>query len=68
MFAMAKLTEMETTDQNQVALFLFNDVNVQIAKEKSLHIFVLKFWELTTAMRTLPLQVLSSNSIVLLLL
>ena len=34
MFAMAKLMEMQATEQNQVALFLFNDVNTIIAKEK----------------------------------
>lgn len=34
MFAMAKLMEMQATEQNQVALFLFNDVNTVIAKEK----------------------------------
>ena len=27
MFAMAKLMEMETTDQNKVALYLFNNIN-----------------------------------------
>ena len=27
MFAMAKLMEMETTDQNKVALYLFNSIN-----------------------------------------
>ena len=27
MFAMAKLMEMETTEQNKVALFLFNKIN-----------------------------------------
>ena len=27
MFAMAKLIEMETTDQNKVALYLFNNIN-----------------------------------------
>ena len=34
MFAMAKLMEMQATEQNQVALFLFNDINTAIAKEK----------------------------------
>ena len=28
MFAMAKLMEMETTEQNKVALYLFNHINV----------------------------------------
>ena len=27
MFAMAKLMEMETTDQNKVALYLYNTIN-----------------------------------------
>ena len=27
MFAMAKLMEMETTEQNKVALYLFNNIN-----------------------------------------
>ena len=30
MFAMAKLMEMETTDQNKVALYLFNNINLFI--------------------------------------
>ena len=29
MFAMAKLMEMETTEQNKVALYLFNAINVR---------------------------------------
>ena len=29
MFAMAKLMEMETTDQNKVALYLFNNINLE---------------------------------------
>ena len=29
MFAMAKLMEMETTEQNKVALYLFNSINKQ---------------------------------------
>lgn len=33
MFAMAKLMKMRVTEQNQVALFLFNDVNKKIAKK-----------------------------------
>ena len=37
MFTMAKIMEMETTEQNQVALFLFNDVNTEIAKRNNLH-------------------------------
>ena len=32
MFAMAKLMEMETTEQNKVALFLFNSIAYQIEK------------------------------------
>ena len=28
MFAMAKLMEMETTEQNKVALYLFNSINI----------------------------------------
>ena len=32
MFAMAKLMEMETTEQNRIALFLFNDINVKLIK------------------------------------
>ena len=28
MFAMAKLMEMETTEQNKVALYLFNNINI----------------------------------------
>ena len=28
-FAMAKLMEMETTEQNKVALYLFNNINLQ---------------------------------------
>ena len=32
MFAMAKLMEMETTEQNQVALYLFNDIEAKIIK------------------------------------
>ena len=28
-FAMAKLMEMETTEQNKVALYLFNNINIQ---------------------------------------
>ena len=34
MFAMAKLMEMETTEQNKVALFLFNNINLEISKIK----------------------------------
>lgn len=34
MFAMAKLMEMETTEQNKVALYLFNTIN-QKTIEKS---------------------------------
>ena len=30
MFAMAKLMEMETTEQNKVALYLFNCINIKI--------------------------------------
>ena len=37
MFTMAKIMEMETAEQNQVALFLFNDVNTEIAKGNNLH-------------------------------
>ena len=29
MFAMAKLMEMETTEQNKVALYLFNNIKIQ---------------------------------------
>ena len=29
MFAMAKLMEMETTEQNKVALYLFNNINLE---------------------------------------
>ena len=29
MFAMAKLMEMETTEQNRVALYLFNNINLK---------------------------------------
>ena len=29
MFAMAKFMEMETTDQNKVALYLFNNINLE---------------------------------------
>ena len=29
MFAIAKLMEMETTDQNKVALYLFNNINLE---------------------------------------
>ena len=32
MFAMAKLMEMETTEQNQVELYLFNDIEAKIIK------------------------------------
>ena len=32
MFAMAKLMEMDTTEQNKVALYLFNSINYQIEK------------------------------------
>ena len=34
MFAMAKLMEMEATDQNKVALYLFNNINISIKKYK----------------------------------
>ena len=33
MFAMAKLMEMETTEQNKVALYLFNCINSEISKK-----------------------------------
>ena len=33
MFAMAKLMEMETTEQNKVALYLFNYVNPKAYKK-----------------------------------
>ena len=32
MFAMAKLMEMETTEQNQVALFIFNRIQLELKK------------------------------------
>ena len=32
MFAMAKLMEMEIAEQNRIALFLFNDINVKLIK------------------------------------
>ena len=31
MFAMAKLMEMETTEQNKVALYLFNNINIKLS-------------------------------------
>lgn len=31
MFVMAKLMEMETTGQNQVALYLFNNINIKLS-------------------------------------
>lgn len=31
MFAMAKLMEMETTEQNQVALYLVNNINIKLS-------------------------------------
>ena len=31
-FAMARLMEMETAEQNRIALFLFNDINVKLIK------------------------------------
>ena len=34
MFAMAKLMEMETTEQNKVALYLFNNVDSEMYKMK----------------------------------
>ncbi len=30
MFVMAKLMEMETTEQNKVALYLFNNINIKL--------------------------------------
>lgn len=30
MFAMAKLMEMETIEQNKVALYLFNNINIKL--------------------------------------
>ena len=30
MFVMAKLIEMETTEQNKVALYLFNNINIKL--------------------------------------
>ena len=35
MFAMAKLMEMETTEQNKVALFLFNTVSLEFDIKKT---------------------------------
>ena len=37
-FTMAKLIEMKKSGQNQVALFLFNDINTELEKKKE-HIF-----------------------------
>lgn len=34
MFAMAKLMEMETTDQNKIALYLFNCINLNPSKKE----------------------------------
>lgn len=39
MFAMAKLMEMETTEQNRVALFLFNRIIIIIKNFRCFYIF-----------------------------
>ena len=42
MFAMAKLMEMETTEQNKVALYLFNSIKKRLTFANNCFIIMLK--------------------------